>query len=233
MTRKVLNGLDLGAQKVVNAASGTDATDVLTKAQLDSFSYKIPVRLATVAALPGNTRAALVLTAQANGALADIDGVTPVLGNSILVKDEATQANNGIYTVTALGDAGTPWTLTRRYDMNTGTEFVAGGLTSVQEGSTLADTVWILTTNAPITMNTTAITFGQIGGSSGGGIPATLLDAKGDLIAASAADTAARVPVGADGTVLTARSSASTGVAWEAASGGTATYWSQAKWGVD
>jgi hypothetical protein len=46
------------------------------------------------------------------------------------------------------------------------------------------------------------------------GIPATIFDAKGDIIAASAADTAARLAVGANGTVLTAASGETTGLIW-------------------
>ena len=55
------------------------------------------------------------------------------------------------------------------------------------------------------------------------GIPATIFDAKGDIIAASAADTAARLAVGANNTVLTADSSTATGLKWAASSSGALT----------
>lgn len=51
---------------------------------------------------------------------------------------------------------------------------------------------------------------------AGTGIPESLLDAKGDLIAASAADTAARLAVGADGSFLRALASEASGLAWQA-----------------
>lgn len=52
------------------------------------------------------------------------------------------------------------------------------------------------------------------GGGGGGGIPQTIFDAKGDLIAASGADTAARLPVGTNGEVLKAASGEATGLDW-------------------
>lgn len=51
------------------------------------------------------------------------------------------------------------------------------------------------------------------------GIPATIIDAKGDLIAGTAADTASRLAVGTNGQVLTADSTAATGLKWAAAGG--------------
>lgn len=56
------------------------------------------------------------------------------------------------------------------------------------------------------------------------GIPATIFDAKGDIIAATAADTASRLAVGTNGQVLTADSAEATGLKWATPSSGAASY---------
>lgn len=76
--------------------------------------------------------------------------------------------------------------------------------------------------NVTITPNDGADTITIAAATSGAsGIPASIVDVKGDLIAATAADTVARLAVGTDGQVLTASSGASTGLAWTAIPNGT------------
>jgi hypothetical protein len=66
-----------------------------------------------------------------------------------------------------------------------------------------------------------SLSAGELSSTVSAGIPATLLDAKGDLIVASAADTAARLAVGGtNGHVLTVDSNETLGVKWAAAAGG-------------
>ena len=120
---------------------------------------KLPSRVATTAALPANTRTGNVLTADANGALAAIDGVALSLDDPLVVKDEATGANNGFYTLTALGDGSNPWTMTRAALADTDAE-VGNGMSSwVGEGTANGKHRFVLQTADPITLNTTALTF--------------------------------------------------------------------------
>lgn len=80
-----------------------------------------------------------------------IDGVLTA-ASRVLVKNQGTPAQNGVY----LSAAGA-WA--RVTDFDTGAEVVAGALVTVEEGSTQADTVWMLTTNNPITVGVTGLTF--------------------------------------------------------------------------
>ena len=80
-------------------------------------------------------------------------------------------------------------------------------------------------------------TWDVVEGTSAETLPVTIIDAKGDLIAGTAADTAARLAVGTNGHVLTADSTMSTGLKWAAAAGGgaslsTAKYHQNVKWGA-
>lgn len=109
------------------------------------LSWKAAVRAAT-------TAAGTLATSFENGDA--IDGVTLATGDRILIKNQAAPAENGIYVVNA---SGAP---TRATDADTAAE-VLQATVFVEEGTTLADTQWTCTTNAPITLNTTALTWIQ------------------------------------------------------------------------
>lgn len=159
--------VSLASHKITNLADGTATTDAATWGQVQALINGLDwghgsVRAATAAALPAYTRTTNVITATANGALAAIDGVTLVANDRLLLKDGAAGADNGIYVVTTVGTGGTPFVLTRATDADSSAEMNPGLAVVVEEGSTLADTVFILTTNAAITLNTTALTFTQL-----------------------------------------------------------------------
>jgi hypothetical protein len=138
----------------------------------DDSDAKQSCRLATTAALPSNTASGSgpgkTLTAVANGALS-VDSVATVQGDRVLVKDESTGADNGIYDVTDPGSAGSPYVLTRSEDADLDEEVTSGMFTWIEEGTTNAETFWVLTTVNPITVDTTALVFEKFYPSGGGG----------------------------------------------------------------
>ena len=154
----------------------TNGTDIVNKTYADAIASGInfhqACRLATTTALAANTYnngtsgVGATLTANANGALS-IDGVAVATSNRVLIKNEVTQANNGVYTVTQTGSAGTPYILTRATDFDsagTGVDQIdAGDFFLITAGSTLANTSWVQQTPLPITVGTTAIVFQQFG----------------------------------------------------------------------
>jgi hypothetical protein len=145
--------VSFNSKKITNLLDPTAAQDAATKNYVDSVAQGLDVKGSVRAA---TTTAGTLATSFANGQV--IDGVTLVTGDRILIKNQATQSENGIYTVNA---SGAP---TRSTDMNLGSE-VPGAFTFVEEGSTLADTGWVCTTNAPVTLGTTAIVFAQFSGA--------------------------------------------------------------------
>lgn len=97
------------------------------------------------------------LTKSSNGAFGTVDSVTPSVGDRIFY--DIVGANAGLYTLTNAGSAGAPWVLTRATDFDDANDCVAGTTIEVTEGTLYHDTVWRLTTNDPITIDSTSLTF--------------------------------------------------------------------------
>ena len=169
-----------GAFTSVAMTSGTittapvNGTDIVNKQYADAIASGIhfheAVDLATTTALPANTYnngasgVGATLTATANGALS-VDSTLTVVTNRILVKNEVTQANNGVYVVTQVGSAGTPYILTRAADFDTaGTgvdQIDEGDFFLVTSGTVNANTAWVQQTPPPIVVGTTPLVFQQ------------------------------------------------------------------------
>ena len=138
----------------------------LAQGLINEQDFKQSVRAATTAALPANTRTGNVLDADANGTFPAQDGVTFVVGEPLLVKDEVAGANNGVYDVTDLGSGSTKWKLTRRADFDQDAEVTSGATVFISEGTANAGAQYTLVTVDPITVNTTALVFSQTGGTT-------------------------------------------------------------------
>lgn len=168
----------------IKVADPTDPAHAATKGYVDAarsgLDVKQSVRAATTA--PINISADLE-----NGDV--IDGVTLVTGDRVLVKNQSTGSENGIYVVVASGAA------SRATDADTSAEVTTGMFTFVSEGTTNADSGWVLTTNDTITLGTTALAFAQFSGAgqitAGAGLTKT-----GNTI--DAVGTADRITVNAD-----------------------------------
>lgn len=144
--------LDLNSQKITGLADGTATDHAATFGQLNAILEgkkwkQDPVGAATTAALPSLTYSsgAGTLTATANAALAAQDGVTLLAGDSLLVKNQASTFQDGIYTVTQVGNGSTPFILTRRADGSTATELTGGATVYVAGGTTQGGDVYTQT----------------------------------------------------------------------------------------
>ena len=168
----VIGGVTLTTGTISTAPVGN--TDIVNKQYADAIASGIhfheAVSLATTAALPANTYnngtsgVGATLTATANGALS-VDSTLTVATERILVKNEAAGANNGVYVVTQVGSAGTPYILTRATDFDsvgTGVDQIdEGDFFLVTNGVANLNTAWVQQTAPPITIGTTALVFQQ------------------------------------------------------------------------
>ena len=149
----------MGGNLLTNVSTPSTGTDAANKNYVDTaisglnslFDAKGSVKLAT-------STAGTLATSFANGQT--VDGVVLATNDRILIKNQASQAENGIYVVNA---SGTP---TRATDMDAWAE-VPGAFVAVEEGTTNVDTIWLCTSNRGGTLGSTAITFQQIPTTAG------------------------------------------------------------------
>ncbi len=150
-------------------ADPTLALQAATKQYVDmiaaGFSFKQSAyagSTANLTAIYNNGAAGVGATLTNSGAMAAfaIDGVSPPISSRILIKNQGTPANNGIYDLTTVGSGAVNWVLTRSTDFDTSAEIVAGSFVIVNNGTVNANTAWIETATVA-TVGTDPINWSQ------------------------------------------------------------------------
>lgn len=153
---------------ITGLPSPSASSDAVNKAYADSISSGInnlgPSRLATAAILPnsptysnGTAGVGATLTAGSNSTLT-VDGTVANLNDVVLVQNQASAFQNGIYTVTTAGSGAAPWVLTRATYFDQAAEMKVGSYTLVTGGSTGANKSYTLSSTVT-TVGTDALTF--------------------------------------------------------------------------
>ncbi len=144
--------VDVNNSRIVNVTDPTGAQDAATKGYVDAVKQALDIKDSVKVATTANITISTALNVGDT-----IDGVTLADGDRVLVKDQSSGSENGIYT------AGT--TPARATDANISAEVTSGMFCFVEEGTVNGDNGFVLTTNDPITLDTTALTFVQFSGA--------------------------------------------------------------------
>ena len=153
--------------------AGFTTNSLANKAYVDQVAQgldaKPSARAATTANISGtysNGTAGVgaTITAGSNGAIV-LDGVSPSVGDRILVKDQTAAAQNGIYTVTTQGDGSTAFVLTRATPEDQPAELSGGSFIFVEEGTANGDNGYVFTHTGAPTFGTTALDVTQFSGA--------------------------------------------------------------------
>src|SRR5215813_14609786 len=189
--------LNMNGQKITSLGTPTAGTDATTKAYVDGaisgLAWKDTARV-------GSTANVVVAT----GGLIAVDGVTVAAGDRVLLKNQTAPAENGIY-VAASGAWARATDAAAAGDLLNAAVFVS-------EGTVNKDTAWVMTTDAPITVGSTGLTWVQFGGPTAyvGGAGLTLTGNTFD-VGAGTGITVAADTVAVDTTVIATRTYVDTG----------------------
>ncbi len=173
--------VDVSSAKIVNVATPTVNSDAANKVYVDTLvasgityhapvKYEVPTALTATYNQPGGAGVGVGATLTNAGTLAAFapDGPTVAsVGDRILIYNQASAFQNGVYTVTTVGDGSTAWVLTRATDADTYALKSPNGLGEgdaffVTSGSTGAGETYVCNTQGTITFGSTAINFVQI-----------------------------------------------------------------------
>jgi hypothetical protein len=160
----------MGTNKITGLGDPTSAQDAATKSYVDTTVQGIDWKASVKAATTGAVTLASDLE---NGDT--LDGVTLATGDRVLVKDQVTGSQNGIYVVKASGAPD------RSTDADTGAEVTANFAVFVEQGTVNADSGFTLTNNGSVTIGTTVLVFTQFTGL-GQIIAGTGLDKTGNTL---------------------------------------------------
>jgi len=135
------------------SADPTNALHAVTKQYADGIAAGLDPK--------GSVRAATTTNITLSNTQS-IDGVSVIAGDRVLVKNQSTGSENGIYVVSAGA-----WSRAADFDGSPSNEVTGGAYCFVEEGTANADTGWVLTTNNPITIGSTSLVFTQFTGTGG------------------------------------------------------------------
>jgi len=188
--------VDVGGNKILNVGTPTQTTDAANKGYVDSvkqaLDIKDSVRVASESNLSatynnGTSGVGATLTADANGAVS-IDSTSLTSGDRVLVKAQTDASENGIYSVTTVGDVSNPYVLTRTTDADSSSEVTGGMFTFVEEGSN-ADAGFVLSNiTGSATLGTDDLTYTQFSGA-GSVTAGTGLAKSGNTLSLNVDDT--------------------------------------------
>lgn len=153
MSRKLLTGADLNNQKLTSLGDPTSATDAANKQYVDNVARGLAWKQEVRAASTGNVTI--------SSAPSTLDGVSLTANDRLLLKNQTTATENGLYTFPG---AGSP--LVRATDADSSAEFAQGATVTVMAGTVNGDTVWTLTNDTPPVLGTDPLTWAQVGGGN-------------------------------------------------------------------